>query len=210
MSELANAIAQAVTPEDFDIDDKEETKSNYISKQQKANAQKIEKILDEKVLPVKIISKAETPVYSTVPQALVEKNITNTTSLIANLSPPVNTSTSEQAPVNPPVSAAVVTAPAPSAAPATVPTQAPAPSVAPAAAPTVTTPTEDQDDGADEEKPKKKKQEETDGVDPMMKYLSTISQDHEDEIARKHVISVFTKLADDSEKGIAALSQAKA
>ena len=44
MSELAKAIAEAVTPEDVDSNDNEEIKSNYIAK----NEQKIEKILDQK------------------------------------------------------------------------------------------------------------------------------------------------------------------
>lgn len=43
-----------------------------------------------------------------------------------------------------------------------------------------------------------------------MKYLSTVSSDHEDEIARKHVIKVFTKYKDDTIDGFAALSQKQA
>jgi hypothetical protein len=44
MSELAKAIAEAVTPDDIDSNDNEETKTNYLTK----NEQKIEKILDQK------------------------------------------------------------------------------------------------------------------------------------------------------------------
>jgi hypothetical protein len=36
----------------------------------------------------------------------------------------------------------------------------------------------------------------------MMKYLSTVSSDHEDEIARKHVIKVFSQFKDDMVDGI--------
>lgn len=43
-----------------------------------------------------------------------------------------------------------------------------------------------------------------------MKYLNTISSDHEDEVSRKHVIKVFSNLQDDQENGIGLLSQAKA
>ena len=43
MSELAKAIAEAVTPDDIDSNDNEETKS-ILAK----NEQKIEKILDQK------------------------------------------------------------------------------------------------------------------------------------------------------------------
>ena len=68
---------------------------------------------------------------------------------------------------------------------------------------------EEADDDDDDEKPKVKK-EDDDGVDPMMKYLSTISADHEDEAARKHVIEVFKKLADDQDHGMDMLSQSKA
>jgi hypothetical protein len=52
MSELAKAIAEAVTPEDMDANDDEETKSNYITKHKEINRQKIEKILDSQVVPV--------------------------------------------------------------------------------------------------------------------------------------------------------------
>jgi len=41
----------------------------------------------------------------------------------------------------------------------------------------------------------------------MMKYLSTVSAEHEDEIARKHVIKIFTQFKDDTVDGLAALSQ---
>ena len=44
MTELAKSIAEAVTPDDFDSTDNEETKSNYIAK----NEMKIERILDQK------------------------------------------------------------------------------------------------------------------------------------------------------------------
>ena len=44
----------------------------------------------------------------------------------------------------------------------------------------------------------------------MMKYLSTMSSDHEDEIARKHVIKVFSQFKDDQVDGIGMLTQAKA
>jgi len=43
-----------------------------------------------------------------------------------------------------------------------------------------------------------------------MKYLGSISAEHEDEENRKHVIEVFNKMADDNEKGRASLSQSKA
>jgi hypothetical protein len=43
----------------------------------------------------------------------------------------------------------------------------------------------------------------------MMKYLSTISSDHEDEEARKHVVKVFSTFNEDKEAGIGMLSQSK-
>jgi hypothetical protein len=43
----------------------------------------------------------------------------------------------------------------------------------------------------------------------MMKYLSTISSDHEDEEARKHVIKIFSSFHDEKEGGIGLLSQSK-
>jgi hypothetical protein len=46
MSELAKAIAEAITPVDMDGDDDDETKSNYLSKHKEINVEKIEKILD--------------------------------------------------------------------------------------------------------------------------------------------------------------------
>lgn len=65
-----------------------------------------------------------------------------------------------------------------------------------------------EDEEQSEKKPAQK--EATDGVDSMMKYLSTISSDHEDEIARKHVIKVFSQLKDDTVEGIGHLSQKQA
>ena len=59
-------------------------------------------------------------------------------------------------------------------------------------------PPEDEDQS--EKKPVAK--EATDGVDTMMKYLSTVSSEHEDEIARKHVIKVFSQFKDDMIEGI--------
>ena len=46
MSELARAIAEAVTPVDMDGDDDEETRTNYLSKHKEINVEKIERILD--------------------------------------------------------------------------------------------------------------------------------------------------------------------
>jgi hypothetical protein len=67
-------------------------------------------------------------------------------------------------------------------------------------------PPEDEDQS--EKKPAAK--EATDGVDTMMKYLSTVSSEHEDEIARKHVIKVFSQFKDDMIEGIGQLSQKQA
>jgi hypothetical protein len=46
MSDLAKAIAEAVTPDDMNGDDDDETKSNYLNKHKEINFEKIEKILD--------------------------------------------------------------------------------------------------------------------------------------------------------------------
>lgn len=59
MSELAKAIAEAVTPMDMDLNDDEETKSSYLSKHKEINVEKIEKILDMKVVPVTLTTKVE-------------------------------------------------------------------------------------------------------------------------------------------------------
>ena len=42
MSDLAKAIAEAITPDDMDANDDEETKTNYVTKHKQINVQKIE------------------------------------------------------------------------------------------------------------------------------------------------------------------------